>query len=115
MEGRLREAALPAVVLALARQKPFTEQTLRALQRAPLVEAFVVRDEHVADEVGMIEEKGALRPDAEPRHVAVVAREAREKLERVAPEREHVAARPPTLRPRRCERGYHSFIPLTQS
>jgi hypothetical protein len=86
------------------------------LQRAPLVKALVVRDEHVADEVGVVEEEGLLRPDAELRHVAVLAGEAREERERVAPEREDVPARQPSPRPRRrrCG-GYHSFTPLPSS
>jgi hypothetical protein len=62
VKGRLREAPLPAPVLALARQQPFAEKTLGTLQRAALDEAFVVRDEDVADEFGVVDEEEVLRP-----------------------------------------------------
>ena len=55
VEGGLGESPLAAVELALARQKPFAQETLGALQRAPLVEAAVVRDEDVADVFGVVQ------------------------------------------------------------
>jgi hypothetical protein len=94
MECGLREPALASMKLALARQKTLAEKTLRAFERAPLVKAFVVRDENVADVVRVVEQEDALRPRPEAHHVAVLAREPREKRERVAPEIEDVLAGP---------------------
>jgi hypothetical protein len=54
MKGGLRESSLSAVKFLLTRQQTFAEQTLRALQGAPLVKALVVRDEHVAHVVGVV-------------------------------------------------------------
>src|SRR6201989_1889233 len=96
--------------LALARKQALAEQTLRALERAPLVKAFVVRNEHVAHVVGVVQEEDALRPRLEAHNVAVLAREPREKIERVAPEVEDAAAGPHYSRPRRLRPGLHAFL-----
>ena len=47
MEGRLCQAALPQVVLVLAREESLAEEHLGALEAAPFVEETPVRDEHV--------------------------------------------------------------------
>ena len=88
MKGGLREPPLAAMIFALARQQSFAQQTLRALQRTPLHERILMRDEHILDEVWMVEHVGVLRPHAEVNDVAVVARQRRQKGERVAAERE---------------------------
>src|SRR5205085_8028019 len=102
------EAPLTAPEVALARQESVAEQALGALQRAPLHEARVVRDEHVFNVVGVVEEIDGLRRGTEARHVAVLARHPREQRERITAELYDVAERPEALWPRRLgARGYH--------
>ena len=76
VKGGLRQPPLAPVERRLARQKPLAQQALRALEPAPLHEARVVRDEHVPDVVGVVEQVEVLRHAAEVSHVAVLARHA---------------------------------------
>ena len=82
VKGGLRETALPQVELVLAREEPLAEQHLRALEAAALVEEAPVRDEHVADAVGVAHEHHRLSGDAEAGDVAVAASEIGEERER---------------------------------
>ena len=82
MEGRLGEPALAQVQLVLAREQSLAEQHLRALEATTLVEEATVRDEHVADAVGMTDEHHRLAGDAKAGDVAVGAREIGEERER---------------------------------
>jgi hypothetical protein len=79
---RLRETALPQVEIVLAGEQPLAEQELGAFQAAALVEPAAVRDEDVADVLGVAEQHQRLRTDAERRNVAEVAGERGEELQR---------------------------------
>ena len=87
VKRRLHQAALAQVHGALARQQPFAEQALRALQPAALDEVLVVRDEDVADVLRAVDEEDRFAAHPVGHDVAVRAREVRV-------ERERVAARP---------------------
>jgi hypothetical protein len=50
----------------------------------------MLRDEQLANQIGMIEQKNLLRPDMKLRGVAVLARDAREERDRIALNRAQV-------------------------
>ena len=87
VESRLREPALAAMEIGLARQQPFAEQPFRALERTPFLEQARARHQHVLDVVGMVQQHEPLRPDPEGGDVAVLAREPRQRAEPVALQR----------------------------
>src|SRR5688572_32798313 len=95
MERRLSEPPLTQMELVLAREQAVSEQSSRALEAAALVEVLLVRDEHVADQVRMIEQVQVLRADLVVRDVTValvhsdhhrqwIPRDLDQELERVA-------------------------------
>jgi len=55
VKGRLHETTLAQVELSLAGEEPFAEKHLRALEHVPLHEGALVRDEHVANVIGVRE------------------------------------------------------------
>ena len=61
MEGRLSQTSLPEMMRALAREEPFTEHALGALQSAALREEPVALHEHFFNGLGMSEERDQAR------------------------------------------------------
>ena len=99
VERGLDHPPLAKVHRILARQEPFAEEPLRALETASLVERRRVGHEKVADEVGPVEQVELDRAEPEADDVAVFARDPREKRQRIAPHREKVASRKAARRP----------------
>src|SRR5919206_1772525 len=94
--------------VALARQKPFAQEPLGPLQRAPLDEVLLVSDEHVFDVVRVIQEIHVLRPNLEIDYVAVLARRAHEEVNHVAAVGEETDGGPAPVRPRRTKLYGHA-------
>ena len=65
MKNRLNEPPLARVQSAVARQQPVAEQAPCAGERSSFDEALLMRDQHLLDVVGMIQEKDAERPKPE--------------------------------------------------
>ena len=84
VKRRLEQPAMSQVGGALSREQAVAEQLLRAFEAAALGEVALMRDEHVADGVWIVDEVAALAAKLEKRDVAVLARKAREHLQRVA-------------------------------
>ncbi len=84
MKRRLHQPALPQVRRAFAGQQALAEQTPRALETASLQEIALVGDQHVFDEMRMIEQEQMLARHVHVRDVAVGAREVAEEGERIA-------------------------------
>jgi hypothetical protein len=98
MKGWLSKTTLAAMKLSLARQQPFAQETLRALESAPLHEALVMRDQHVLDVVRVVEKEDFLRTEAEVHDVAVLLRGLLQVAQSVAPEGSEIAAEQTALR-----------------
>ncbi|MOA36419.1 hypothetical protein D3C78_1579420 [compost metagenome] len=98
MEGRLHQAALAQVVIALAGQEPLAHEELGAPERPALHEVLVLLDQRVADQIRVVEHVDPLGPDAEARHVAVLARDAQKEAQRIAPKAQQQAAGQAALR-----------------
>ena len=82
VERRLREAALRAVLVALAQQHTFTKKTPRTLLPASFKKVVVVVDQNVAHVVGMIHKEDVLETNAETTQVAVGMRETNHEVQR---------------------------------
>jgi hypothetical protein len=98
MKRGLRQAALPFVQLAFAREQAFAEDDFRALQGQAFDEGRLPGHEHLAHEVGMIEEEEAPRADLERRSVAVRPGELREERQRAILHRAQIGAGKPVAR-----------------
>ena len=96
MKRRLHQPALPEMNRALAGQQAVAEQPLAALEAAALGEVPVVGDEDVFHLLRVADEEQLLAAHAVVDDVAVLARDAREEVERIP------AAR--TIRERREQR-----------
>ena len=85
MEPRLHVAPLAAGATAPSLVRRPSPSSVRARSSARLLPVFgVVRDQHLADVVGVIDEEGPLAAHSEADDVAVVAREAAEDRQRIA-------------------------------
>src|ERR1700712_1964031 len=71
MKRRLCKAALAKMEFVLTREEAFAEQDLRALEAASLVKMTRVRDEHVANVIGMADQHDRLAADVNHGDVAV--------------------------------------------
>jgi hypothetical protein len=91
MEGGLRQAPLPEMMRALARQEPLSEHPLGALQSATLREGPVALDEHFLDGLRMAEEHDSAWSDTEAHRVAEFVGEAGQELERLTLQRLQMA------------------------
>ena len=89
MKGRLRQAPLPEMKFAFAGEKSLAQHLLRAYERATLGEVLLIRDEHVADQIRMIEQVDALVTDFEEHDVAVLFRGLDHEWKPAARELEH--------------------------
>ena len=94
MERRLGELALGPPELALAGQEPVAQRSPRAPQPVVLDELPVLVDQHLLDQVGMVEEEDRRGPEPGPDHVAVLAMPARQCPQAVAAEFPQVAEEP---------------------
>ena len=92
VEERLHQPTLPKVQLALAREQPLTEHALRHLQRLTLHERSLLADQHLPDQIRMVQEDLALGSETEARDVAVLPGDTEERPGRVPPERERERA-----------------------
>src|SRR5581483_2438693 len=81
MKRGLHQTALPHVEVAFARQQTFTEEEFGALEGTAFHERALLRHQHVANQIGMIDEIEMLRAEGEMRDVAELARNARQKSE----------------------------------
>jgi hypothetical protein len=100
VEGGLRQAALAAPELALARHEPAADEAVEeGRAHAPgLDEVLVAGGEDVLDVVGVEEEERGDVEEARRHHVAELARAALDEPERVAVELAHVAHQTPAAR-----------------
>jgi hypothetical protein len=99
VERGLREPPLARVELAFAREEPFAEEELRPFQAAALAEVVLAGDEDVLDEVRVLHEIAVARAGPEAHDVPrILARDAGEELERIAPEGQELAQNGRALR-----------------
>ena len=94
VEGRLRKLALLPPEVALARQQAVAQAGPRLAERAVLDEVAVLRDQHLLDEVGMVQHPNPHRTEPKIDDVAVGAGTLGEKPEPVALERPQMARQP---------------------
>jgi hypothetical protein len=73
MEGRLHEAALPAMNIAIGGEQTVAQEELHTEMPAPAAEEAVVRDEDVLHEVGVGRQKERGANDVDAGEIAVVA------------------------------------------
>jgi hypothetical protein len=85
MKGGLCEPALAQMEVPFAREQPFAEEPLRALEGASFLEEARARHEDVLDVIGMVQQDQALRSDPEANDVAVLARQRRQRAEPIVP------------------------------
>jgi hypothetical protein len=85
VETGLNQPPLATMELAFAREQPLSEEIARLLERAALREVAMLDHEHVVNEIGMVDEEETLATGADFDHVAVFTRQARQKVEPVAP------------------------------
>ena len=83
MKGRLGETTLPTMKVALAGQQPFAQQPLGSLQRAAFRKILLVRDQHFAYVVRVIEKEDILWAHPEIRDVSIIARHPLDKIDGV--------------------------------
>ena len=86
VEHRLDQPPLTQVGLVLAREERLAEQHLRGPDRRALMERAMVGDEHVLDEVGMVQQERGRTRDVDADHVAVRGQPLEER-DRIVPER----------------------------
>ena len=83
VERRLHQTPPPLVLGSLAGQEAVAKQLPGALERPALGEFRVLDDEHLLDEIGMVDEEHPFAADPEERDVAVVVCEAGENRKRI--------------------------------
>src|SRR5262249_39176497 len=92
MKGGLRQPSLAQMKFAFAGQQPFAEQSLRALQPLALHKCSVVRDQRVADVIGVVEQEDRLRAELEINKIAVSLGQIGQKFDRIAADCEEIDA-----------------------
>src|SRR4051812_32623252 len=112
MKGRLSQATLATMKVALARQETFAEKPLGALERAPFHKALIISDQNVLDVVRVIEEVNILRAESEIDYVAMRARSLLQVGERVTAKRPEIAADQLTFRAGGTLGDCHLFAPF---
>jgi hypothetical protein len=103
-EGGRGEAGVPAVQLALAGQQALAQHGPGALQHEALLVAPRVVDQHLADELGIVDAEVADGAEPQRRQPAVALPQAGEPDERVALHRAHLTQTEPAW-PGRAARG----------
>ncbi len=84
VERRLQQPPLTQVRRALARKESLAQQSFGPLQAPALGEVLLMRDQDIADVLRVIDEVDALATHPEIDDVAVLARDSRKELERIA-------------------------------
>jgi hypothetical protein len=74
VKRRLRQASLAEMKVTLAGKESFAQYTLGAHERAALDEVLLIRDEHVANQIGMVEQVDPLVAHPEEDDVSVFLR-----------------------------------------
>jgi hypothetical protein len=92
VESRLDEPPLSSVRLPLGAEEAFTGDALAGLEREP-GESAVVRDQHVFDIVGVVQEIEVLPPKRAVHDVAVLPYHSRHEAKRIATEGQELRAR----------------------
>ena len=85
VKRRLNDAPLTAVEGAIARQQSVAEQSPRSSKRTPFDEAVLMREQHLLDVVGMVQEKNTQRREPDVDDIAVFGADPQDKRERIAP------------------------------
>src|SRR5262249_47117924 len=98
VKKRLNQPTLTQVEGALARQQPLAENPLRLLERLALHERALLCNEHLLDQVWMVEEKFVSRPPAKAGHVAVSSGHPCKRANRISIERDDGGPRDTTAR-----------------
>jgi hypothetical protein len=88
VEGGLSQPALSPMEIAFTGEQPFAQEMLGELEPAALVEPPGLVDQHVLDEVRVIEQVNPTVAQADKGHIPVVAGHALEQTERIAAEDE---------------------------
>src|ERR1700730_1952364 len=102
MERRLGQSPLSSPEFAFADQQTLPEQSLgHPLRQLALVKFTLLDDEHLLDIVRMAQQDAALEGDGQPHNIAVLARGAAHRAERVTPNLERHSGKRPPLRARR--------------
>jgi hypothetical protein len=83
VKSRLHQAPLPQVECAFAGQQTLAEQAFAPFESSALGEIPVVRDEHIANQLRLVDEEQLFAGHPVRRDVAVRACELREEVERV--------------------------------
>ena len=87
VEGGLGQPALAQPEVALAGEQAVSEDGVHvAPEEAVLLELRVARDEHVLDQIGVVDQAGGMAGQAQADHVAVAARAVLEEAQEVARE-----------------------------
>src|SRR5262245_22657309 len=84
MKCRLHQPTLAQVERLLAGQEAFAEQDLDAFETSALVKVLIVRDQHVSNHGRIVCDEEMFSPRSQIREVAVLLRQVREELERIA-------------------------------
>ena len=71
VKGGLHQPPLAQMRVAFARQQPVAEQTLRALEPSSLEEALLIGDQHVLDELRIVQQEQMLAGHMDVTDVAV--------------------------------------------
>ena len=83
-KGRLRETPLALVQFAFTGQQPLAERHLRPLKGRALGEAMILGDDHIANEIRVIEKDVIGAADAKLHDIAPPLRQPRQKSQRIA-------------------------------
>src|SRR5208337_5442904 len=94
MERRLSQLALGAPEIALAGQEALAKGSPCTAQPVMFDELAVLGNQHLLDQVGMVEEENRSGPESRPDQVAVLAMPARERPQTVAAEFPQVSGEP---------------------
>ena len=100
VEGRLRQLPLSAPEVPLAGQQAVSQRPLGIPKAVVLDELPVLIDEHLLDQVGMVDEPDRARAEPHRDDVAVLPLPARERRQPIATELPEVPGEPLRLRPR---------------
>src|ERR1019366_4738920 len=84
MERRLCEPSLAKMKFPFAGQETIAQQAASALESPALREILLVRNEHIANEVGIVDEIQVLRTDLVVHDVAVFAMHGEHRAEWIA-------------------------------
>jgi hypothetical protein len=104
MHGKrgLREPTLAAMQIPFAREQSFAESHFRTLKRWTFGKSMRLGNDHIANEIGMIQENIIGSPDAKLHDIPPPIRQVGQKSQRIAPERKQNLSRKFCLGPGRA-------------